>query len=273
MVKAFKLIRSKDPEKWVGDELRKDPDNHGEFVYVETIKDDKLFWISEIKDTLKKTASEKDLFLSLCVGNDKKRATFIGQILNEDYLLNEIEKILDEPSVANLGLAEAMAELGIFPMYGMPTRVRNLYIRAAKNRDNDEVEFKKFDRDLDVAIQEFAPGKYLVHDKSRYFTAGFVGSELRRNQKITQEYVYDSIPGDIGETRYLIECPVCLSWSRLLNPEAEISSCESCGSSQVGSFVNTTFVPRDFIGSMVKISYKEKIFRGAIHTSESYLNC
>lgn len=258
MVKAFKLIRSKDPEKWVGDELRKDPDNHGEFVYVETIKDDKLFWISEIKDSLEKTAHEKDLFLNLCVGNDKTRATFIGQMLNGDYLLNEIEKILDEPSVANLGLAEAMAELGVFPMYGMPTRVRNLYIRAAKNKDNDEVEFKKFDRDLDVAIQEFAPGKYLVHDKSRYFTAGFVGNELRRNQKITQEYVYDSIPSDIGEARYLIECPVCLSWSRLLSPEAEISSCESCGSSQVGSFVNTTYVPRDFIGSMVKISFKEK---------------
>jgi hypothetical protein len=258
MVKAFKLIKTKDIEKWVGDELRTDPDNHGEFIYVKRIKEDKLFWMSEIKSSLEKTSLQKDRFLALCVGNDKIRASEISHKLDEEYLLNEIEKILDEPSVASLGLAEALAEMGVFPMYGMPTRVRNLYIRAVKNKDNDEIEFKKFDRDLDVAIQEFAPGKYLVHDKSKYFTAGYVGSELRRNQRITQENIFDSIPGDIGEIRYLIECPVCLSWSRVIGLDSELHSCESCGSSQVGSLVNTTFVPRDFIGSMVKISYKEK---------------
>jgi hypothetical protein len=261
MVKAFKLIKSLCQGEWDGDELRLSPDNHGEFVSIKKIMQDKESWINKIKSALKATSAEKDGLLLLCVGGDFDRAKSISSLLTEDYLANEINKLLEEPSVVDLGLAEALAEHGVFPMYGMPTRVRKLYIKADKhlsNDDNDEVVFKSFDRDLDVAIQEFAPGKYLVHDKSRYFTSGYVGSELRRDRGSSQEFVYDSIPKDLGERRYLIECPVCLSWSRVMSLDSNILDCECCGKSQIGSLINTTFVPLNFIGSMDKISFKEK---------------
>lgn len=258
MVKAFKYIKSQNNKTWDGDELRKNPDNHGEFLYIKTIKENKEFWMSEIKKSLDKTSYEKDQFLLLCVGNNKLRSNNILQNLTSNYLSEEIEKVLNEPSVSKLGLAEAFAELGVFPMYGMPSRVRNLYIRAVKNQNNEEIEFKKFDRDLDVAIQEFAPGKYLVHDKSKYFTAGYVGSELRRNFKNSRENIFDSIPNFIGEVRYLVECPVCLSWSRVMSVDCEIPLCEYCESNQANSFINTTYVPTNFIGSMLKIPFNEK---------------
>ena len=101
-----------------------------------------------------------------------------------------------------------------------------------------------------VAIQEFAPGKYLVHDKSKYFTAGYVGSELRRNFRSSQEKNFESMPDGIGEVMFLVECPVCLSWSRVMSVDSHIPLCECCGSNQAGSIINTTFIPRGFIGSI-----------------------
>jgi hypothetical protein len=258
MVRAFKLIKSENQGEWDGDELRFNPDNHGEFVSIKKIKQDKELWINKIKNALLRTRAEKDSLLLLCVGGNIDRAKTISSVLTEDYLTNEILRLLDEPSVMNLGLAEALAEHGIFPMYGMPTRVRKLFIKASKHQGSDEVDFKSFDRDLDVAIQEFAAGKYLVHDKSRYFTAGYVGSEFRRDRSTSQTLIYDSIPDDLGEKRYLVECPVCLSWSRVMNLDSEIPNCECCGKSQAGSLINTTFVPLNFLGSMNKISFKEK---------------
>jgi hypothetical protein len=45
------------------------------------------------------------------------------------------------------------------------------------------------DRDLDIAIQEFAPGKYLVQDKRRYFTAGYAGM-LKQSYKNPAEFFH-----------------------------------------------------------------------------------
>ena len=53
-------------------------------------------------------------------------------------------------------------------MYGLPTRVRELVIGG----DAHKREVVSLDRDLEVAIYEFAPGNVLVHDKQEHRCIG-----------------------------------------------------------------------------------------------------
>lgn len=53
-------------------------------------------------------------------------------------------------------------------MYGMPTRVRNLYLGLRKTKGvngQTEYEWSTMDRDLDLAVFEYAPGSVLIKDK------------------------------------------------------------------------------------------------------------
>jgi len=65
-------------------------------------------------------------------------------------------------------------------MYGMPTRVRNLYLgMLTKGTGSDEeLSWLSMDRDLEMAIFEFAPGSLLVKDKEKHKSIGFTGSLL-----------------------------------------------------------------------------------------------
>ena len=72
------------------------------------------------------------------------------------------------------GLVEALAESGRFPMYGMPTRVRALYTKLLGGRLAGRVELTSIDRDLELAIQEFAPARSL-QDKRVHRAVGYAG--------------------------------------------------------------------------------------------------
>ncbi len=68
--------------------------------------------------------------------------------------------VLNDGAVRQKRLAEALAEHGKFPMYGMPTRSPSTRGKA-RQHPGEKIEFASMDRDLDnIAIQEFAPGKF-----------------------------------------------------------------------------------------------------------------
>ena len=71
------------------------------------------------------------------------------------------------------GLAHALADAGVLPMYGMPTAVRNLYFDLpASGGDRDP---RTLDRTLDLAVTEFAPGAERVWDKRLLEPRGISG--------------------------------------------------------------------------------------------------
>jgi hypothetical protein len=72
------------------------------------------------------------------------------------------------------GLAQFIAEQGLMPMYGMPTRVRALYL-GLKKKGQADANWDSIDRDLDLAITEFAPSHVLVRDKRKHKPIGFTG--------------------------------------------------------------------------------------------------
>jgi hypothetical protein len=66
-------------------------------------------------------------------------------------------------------MAESLAEAGILPMYGMPSRNRLLY-HGLKGEEPQTI-----DRPLDLAITEFAPSAEKTKDKAIHLSIGFTG--------------------------------------------------------------------------------------------------
>ncbi|WP_332815974.1 DEAD/DEAH box helicase [Ramlibacter sp.] len=246
-VAAFRELRRTHARGWPGDELRVQPDNHGEFFRVRTLREARPKWLPRIKAALTSCEAIRDQFALLCFQGEAARTAEVLAALSVEAALRYIEIVLEDRSLQAKGLAEALAEHGYFPMYGMPTRVRLLHTRPT-GKGND-LKFLSMDRDLDVAIQEFAPGKVLVQDKRRYFTAGYAGETLQKDWASPSRF--NAEPRELGIPRYLVECSVCLSWSRASTPTAPQGTCLACGYDLSGSSVHTAYAPFGFITSLV----------------------
>ena len=97
----------------------------------------------------------------------------------EAFIRNELfQRVCDaavNPELTGDGLAERLAEAAILPMYGMPSRSRLLYhqLRGAKP--------STIDRDLDLAVTEFAPGSQRTKDKRIHQAIGFTAPLMYRS--------------------------------------------------------------------------------------------
>jgi len=100
------------------------------------------------------------------------------------FIANELIKKIDEV-VANekdfpqKALSEKLANAGLLPMFGFPTRVRSLYEKYPDKLPAVEV----VDREIDIAISAFAPGSEIVKDKKVLTSVGFVTFKTEKGSK------------------------------------------------------------------------------------------
>ncbi|CNK54575.1 Lhr-like helicases [Yersinia pseudotuberculosis] len=255
LVAAFKWLRQKTVDSrqpWPVDEHRQKPDNHGEFFQVDWLKDQQADWLPCIRQALTATISDRDEFAHVCMPQDQTFYHTIVQLLTPDKLIQDICAALNDGAMAGKGLAEALAERGQLPMYGMPTRTRLLQTRAIAT-GGDDIQFASMDRDLDIAIQEFAPGKYLIQDKRRYLTAGYAGMLRQRYPKSIE---FDSNVNEPGEGRMMKACPVCHVWTPINH---QVHECTACGAVMDDIEQYQCYVPYGFITSLEDKSVKEDI--------------
>ena len=248
LVAAFRLLRLQviaSGKAWPVDAAGGKPDNHGEFFRVNWLGDNAHVWLTQISNALSETSDERDSFARTCAGGEAERLQTILDPLTVEATIDDIQEVLADPTMREKGLAEALAEHGKFPMYGMPTRTRVLLTRPIDAGNERGAKFAEMDRDLDVAIQEFAPGKYLIQDKRRYYTAGYAGSLLQR-QGVRSSF--DSYPDDLGEPRQMTQCPVCEAWA---TAGTNSGQCRACGSEMSQALPCRCFVPRGFITTLV----------------------
>jgi hypothetical protein len=81
----------------------------------------------------------------------------------------KFEAVLKDHSFDDL--AEAMAEMGLLPISGMPTRIRRL-ITGFKQEGSNKLVPSVIDRSIDLAIFEFAPGAQKTKDKQVFTSIG-----------------------------------------------------------------------------------------------------
>ncbi|WP_320151447.1 DEAD/DEAH box helicase [uncultured Tolumonas sp.] len=253
LVSAFKWLRRETEHlgrPWPVDSSSQKPDNHGEFFYVHWLKEHQSEWLPSIRQALDATIEKRDEYAQVCMEQNKNFVQTIAQILTSESVIQDIYSVLNDDAMAEKGLAEALAEQGKFPMYGMPTRTRNLLTKPI-SLNEDEIQFASMDRDLDIAIQEFAPGKYLVQDKRRYFTAGYSGM-LKQSYKNPMEFNSDS--NEPGESRRMVVCPVCKVW---VPASKKTEECTACGAVMDEAENYQCYVPNGFITTLEEKPAKE----------------
>lgn len=146
----------------------------------------------------------------------------VWQLVN--YICTQLVTAIDEISVDKRllqdELSERLANKGLAPMFGFPTRSRYLYTqrpyRAYQWPPEDAIG-----RDLDIAISEFAPGSQVVKDK-KIFTSVGVANYMSIGGTIVTE------PNPLDKPRPISTCDTCQA---LFDPPPPNQvACPACGS-------------------------------------------
>ena len=222
---AFKHLRIEQGANYAGYDLNP-PDIHGEFVSSALYKDEDSPWPALLEAALRETEEARDQAVSITLNTSEAglREQVRGS-LDVETTMAAINTVMENESRYDIGVAQALAEGGLLPMYGMPTRVRPLYLGLERTKA-DTFDWDTTDRDADLAIYEFAPGASLVRDKRLHRAVGLT-STLPTPQKWggwvlpKQE---DRSP--VSEDWWIGRCGACGGWTRRDAPDA--TSCAAC---------------------------------------------
>jgi DEAD/DEAH box helicase domain-containing protein len=147
-------------------------------------------------------------------------------------LVAEIDRVAEGTVYTQVSLSERLANAGILPMFGFPTRVRSLLKPSipgtggsSTSRGDDEVT----SRQSDIAVSQFAPGAETLKDGEVFRSVGFAeylpgGGGSR--------YPH---PNPLGEPRYVVSCAACNSIESVElgadpeEPEDLDVACGTCG--------------------------------------------
>jgi hypothetical protein len=246
LIQAFHVLEAKHRKQkgfWAGDLVRP-VDVHGDFIPALTLANDGLIrqWQTWLHEALK--ATEASAVRTRDALDRQRPATEKGA---DPLVLETSKKLIEALSTgknsigANTsGLAAHLANEGVLPMYGLPTRVRDLVV----GQNSTLKKTISLDRDLDVAIFEFAPGSVLIHDKREHRC---IGLSPRLGLKGKDLATLQDFPWD---RRFLLGCcPRCSAWQQLrLNEEVDTLTCPSCGqnSERTGWEVRSCIEPAGF---------------------------
>lgn len=214
---------------------------HGGFGSIDQWENNKTvisIWIennqSVIEDIIKKITRGTN------IDNDIKEE-ILSLICND--LIKRITTEVDNNNSVYSSLSELLANAGLLPMFGFPTRVRNLYLTPPKQLPSEDI----VSRDMDIAIASFAPGCEIVKDKLVYKAVGIVDYEYDKTKKVK---IKNSSLGKIQNqlrkckncnfstiTQDIDTCPVCS------NGLDKIDAC-----SPLGFCVDYEKAPKDFNG-------------------------
>lgn len=137
-------------------------------------------------------------------------------------LIPQIDQIATSTTFAQENLSERLANAGFLPMFGFPSRVRYLFHKRPA-RDNWPPEDGVVDRDLDIAISQFAPGAETVKDSLIHTAVGVVHYRSQGFGPPVEQ------PNPLGPPIPIGLCQNCQAVDTSTPPAA---NCQVCGASQ-----------------------------------------
>jgi DEAD/DEAH box helicase domain-containing protein len=247
LCEAFRLLRSRSSgATWPADQMIK-PDVHGEFLLLSTWAGIRETLAPELEGALRQTQDYRDRFAEFCCRDGAMSVKDVLKPLDVGSVMADIHATVRD-ELRSKGLAEALAEDGKFPMYGMPTRVRNLYVKLRVT--DTTVDPEMIDRDLEIAIQEFAPGRTLVQDKRIHRSIGYTGDLLG----VKGRNVLTPLSDGLASSFWLAQCPVCGSWARREGSTVVLETCKSCESEVPQDAARECFVPSGFLSEFTNVT-------------------
>jgi DEAD/DEAH box helicase domain-containing protein len=195
------------------------PDSHGEFGTV-------FDWLATpdrqqaVEEWLTTSPQVPQIVDSILAGTDGVSPDEMVTYVRE-RLFAQMQECANSVELAGDGLAERLAEGAILPMYGMPSRVRLLY-HGFHGR-----EALSIDRDLDLAITEFAPGSQKTKDKRVYTSIGFTCPLL---PDPSWHPVSDN---PFPRRMWMARCDLC-HFVDTYDSDPDMAGCPDCGNSREG---------------------------------------
>ena len=192
------------------------PDSHGEFgssqewIDNQDRRDAVQYWLE--------TADELDSIANaVCAGVESVISSADLVNFARTQLFHRIEEACANSEIVSEGLAERLAEHAVLPMFGMPSRVREFYHGLRGNMTLTT------DRDLDLAITEYAPGAQITKDKRIHQTIGFTAPLLRQNTGWNA-----SANDPLSARRWMSRCRQC-HYVTTADFEPQDTDCPNCG--------------------------------------------
>lgn len=155
---------------------------HGSFGYISEWPTNKVVlkdWINENNSKIDHIIKTVTAGTELTSQQKDEMKSFI-----EDELVDRITEVAESQSFTQDILSERLANAGMLPMFGFPTRTRNLYLSAPNKLPWDDV----VSRDVDMALNSFAPGHEIVKDKKVYKAVGVVEYEYNKAHQVVPRF-------------------------------------------------------------------------------------
>ena len=179
---------------------------------------------------------------------------FCGQMLAyaRGPLIGEISRIADDSTYHQEALSERLAHAGLLPMFGFPTDSRLLFTELPRKANPWPPVHGIIDRDLSIAISQFAPGSQTVKDKTLHNACGVTEFFPLGNRIHNDSGFAPPLPGPNPTNLHI--CSDCQS-VQFDEDRTEAFSCQVCGQPMKdhldarepkGFF--TDFMPEDYHG-------------------------
>jgi len=146
----------------------------------------------------------------------------------------EIDNKVAASSDRTGALSELLASQGLLPMFGFPTNTRLMFTKIPRKGFPWPPEHGTVDRQLDVAISQFAPGSETVKDKLVHKSAGVVELVPAGDRVAVKTGFRPSLDRDNGKLGLCSSCFAVIPKNEPTGPlhakdEQIVEECEVCG--------------------------------------------
>ena len=190
---------------------------HGEFGKISNWESNRERVMEWMRNNTKKIEQIVQL-LAIETDLEDKKDELINWGLNK--LVDEIDRCVEAHPFEDDELSQAITEFGLLPMFGFPTGVRLLYHDWPRGTSWPPMS-GIVDRDIEIAISQFAPGSETVKDKKIHTSIGIVSYRPERGSWVSESGIVDNRSIPIGF------CPNCKAIFES-NTENE-NNCRICG--------------------------------------------
>ena len=207
-----------------------DSDTHGEFGRLASWGSGPVYEC--VSAFLGRPENYRDTVAALCrtapgavidVGADEACLISYLSSVNPEGLLAQIRSKTAHINDRSIQLGDALAQVGILPMYGMPSNTRELV--HSLRPDKSTKELPSIDRDIDSAVTEFSPGGQKTKDKRIYTAIGFSPRIIVRGNFVVVDPDAASPWSFLPERLFI--CSSCGNMSQVA-PGAQVERCELC---------------------------------------------
>ena len=214
---------------------------HGQFGTTDgwgAVREEVQTWLGANRPLIAAEASAAAAYTGIPDGVVTSEIDFVASAL-----VTEIDRVAAiHPA---MDLSEALADEGILPMFGFPTRVRYLHLERPV-RGSSWPPSAVIDRSLDIAVSAFAPGSQQVKDKQVHTAVGIASWVPSFRGPVPHPQVF----GPLTPIGYCRDCQY------LQREWPTTAFCPICGSAKYAGTTlsepegfRTDFRPTDFGGS------------------------